>query len=804
MERFLNHKALLKINRRHFLKGSAVITGAAATISLPFTSNAQNSQASPSEIDKEVWSACLVSCGGRCPLRLKVKDGMVVQVNADNTTDDTWGNHQVRACLRGRSIRQRMYSPDRIKYPLKRVGKRGSGQFKRITWDEALDSIADSIKKTYATHGPESVFLPSSTGSFDSWFNLHKRLFGLYGGFLNGHASYSVSGYQTGGTYTYGGGYYGGPYSNNIVHVAKSQLIVQFGNNPSETRISGGSVTHNLTQAREKSNARMIIIDPRYSDSCMGREDEWVPIRPGTDAALVAGMAHVILSENLQDQDFLDRCVVGFDETTLPDGASQHSSYRSYIMGQGEDHTEKSPLWAAQITGIPAKTIIRLAREIASAKPAFIAQGWGIARQRNGEASVRAICTLATMTGNIGVPGGNTGLRERINYLWHSYANIYSNEVTTSIPLTNWTEAVTRHDALTPEQHGITGAEKLSSPIKFIFAYASNALVNQNPNINKASEVLQDESLVETIVVSESFMTSTARHADIVLPATLPPERYLYTYNEGSADMGYVIAGSPAVDAPFEARNDYWIFSQLAKRLGIEKEFTEGRSEEEWLKWAHELGHQYYPDMVSWEQLKKQGIDRIEMKEAHDTVMADFRSNPDAHPLKTQSGKIEIYSQSLAELAKTRQVLPGDKITALPEYITTGESHLDPLTETYPLQLITYHGKGSANSQYRNLSVLLKVAPQDVWINPVDANKRRIQDGDVVEVFNGRGKTHLTAKVTPRIMPGVVASAQGAWFRPDASGTCLGGNINVLTKDHTAPIGFGSTTHTNLVEIKAI
>ena len=794
------------VSRRGFLQGMVGVSVAAASISLPFKVQASATKNDTNkEIDKEVWSACLASCGGRCPLRLQIKDGVVVRVEADNSsTADSWGTHQARACARGRSIRQRMYSPDRVKYPLKRVGTRGSGEFKRISWEEALDTIAASIKKTYTDYGPEAIFLPSSTGSFDSWFNLHKRLFGVYGGFLNGRASYSTSGYEVGGTYTFGGGYYGGPYSNNIVHVAKTKLVVMFGNNPAETRNSGASVTHNLTQAREISKARLIVIDPRYSDSCMGREDEWVPIRPGTDAAFVAGMAHVILTENLQDQDFLDRCVVGFDEATLPTDAPKNSSYKSYIMGFGEDGIEKTPKWAASITGIPEDTILRLAREIASAKPAFISQGWGIARQRNGEASVRAICTLAAMTGNIGVAGGNTGLRERINYLWHAYASIHKNDTKTSIPLTNWTEAVTRYAELTPEEHGITGADKLSAPIKLIFAYASNALVNQNPNITKASRVLQDTSLVEMVVVADSFMTATAQHADIVLPITLAPERYVYTYNEGSADMGYVIAGSPAVEAPFEARTEYWMFSELAKRLNIEQAFTEGRTEEQWLEWAHNLGHQYYPQMVTWEQLKKQGIDRIPMKEAHDTVMKDFRENPNAHPLKTQSGKIEIYSQSLAELAKTRKVLAGDKITALPEYIITGESHLDHLTETYPLQLLTYHGKGATNSQYRNLPVLLKVSRQDLWINPHDAKTRNIKNGDTIEVFNDRGRIQLIAKVTARILPGVVASAQGAWFRPNAEGVCLGGNINVLTVDHTAPIGFGSTTHTNLVEIKTV
>lgn len=178
--------------------------------------------------------------------------------------------------------------------------------------------------------------------------------------------------------YTYGGWADG----NSPSDIENSKLVVLFGNNHGETRMSGGGVTYYLEQARQKSNARMIIIDPRYTDTGAGREDEWIPIRPGTDAALVNGLAYVMITENLVDQAFLDKYCVGYDEKTLPASAPKNGHYKAYILGEGPDGVAKTPEWASQITGVPADKIIKLAREIGSTKPAFISQGMGPAASR--------------------------------------------------------------------------------------------------------------------------------------------------------------------------------------------------------------------------------------------------------------------------------------------------------------------------------------------------------------------------------------------------------------------------------------
>lgn len=242
-----------------------------------------------------VWGACSVNCGSRCALRLHVRDDEVVYVETDNTGDDRYGDHQVRACLRGRSIRRRINHPDRLNYPMKRVGKRGEGKFVRISWQEALDTLADRLKSVVAQYGNEAVYINYSSGIVGGNITRSSpsaspvaRLMNCYGGSLNQYGTYSTAQIACAMPYTYGSND-----GNSTSDIENSKLVVMFGNNPAETRMSGGGITWYLEQARERSNARMIVIDPRYTDTAAGREDEWIPIRPGTDAALVAGIAWV-------------------------------------------------------------------------------------------------------------------------------------------------------------------------------------------------------------------------------------------------------------------------------------------------------------------------------------------------------------------------------------------------------------------------------------------------------------------------------------------------------------------------------
>ena len=241
-----------------------------------------------------------------------------------------------------------------------------------VSREEALDTIAASLKSVVEKYGNEAVYINYSSGIVGGnitrsspYASLVARL-NCYGGFLSHYGTYSTAQIACAMPHTYGSND-----GNSTSDIENTKLVVMFGNNPAETRMSGGGITYYLEQARERSNARMIVIDPRYTDTAAGREDEWIPIRPGTDAALVAGIAWVLINENLVDQPFLDKYCVGYDEKPCRK-AHRLMVITKPIFSAGDDKTAKTPEWASRITGIPADRIIKLAREIGSAKPAYI------------------------------------------------------------------------------------------------------------------------------------------------------------------------------------------------------------------------------------------------------------------------------------------------------------------------------------------------------------------------------------------------------------------------------------------------
>ncbi|CAI0893985.1 selenate/tellurate reductase subunit YnfE [Serratia quinivorans] len=803
-------------SRRTLVKSSGIVGLALAVggIALPFSRRALAESISASVLqaaqDKVVWGACSVNCGSRCALRLHVRDDEVYWVETDNTGLDEYGDHQIRACLRGRSIRRRMNHPDRLNYPMKRVGKRGEGKFKRISWDEAYDAIANNLKRIVGQYGNEAVYINYTSGIVGGNItrsspnaSLVARLMNCYGGYLSQYGTYSTAQIACAMPYTYGSNE-----GNSTSDIENSKLVVMFGNNPAETRMSGGGITYYLEQARERSNARMIVIDPRYTDTAAGREDEWIPIRPGTDAALVAGLVHVLISENLVDQPFLDQYCVGYDEKTLPADAPKNGHYKAYILGQGEDGVEKTPQWAAKITGIPAERIIKLAREIGSAKPAYICQGWGPQRQANGELTSRAIAMLPILTGNVGINGGNSGARESTYTITIERMPVLTNPVKAQISCFSWTDAIVRGPEMTARRDGVRGQEKLNVPIKFIWNYAGNTITNQHSDINKTHDILQDDSQCEMIVVLENFMTSSAKYADILLPDLMTVEQEDIIPNDYAGNMGYLIFIQPATAAKFERKGIYEVLSEVARRLGpeVHQKFTEGRTQAQWLQHLYAKMQARDPLLPDYEALRSMGVYKRKDPNGHFVAYQKFRQDPAANPLKTPSGKIEIYSGRLAEIASDWQLEKDETISPLPVYASTFEGWDDPLRKTYPLQMFGFHYKARTHSSYGNIDVLQAACRQEVWINPLDAHSRGIIAGDKVRVFNGRGEVRVEARVTPRIMPGVVAMGQGAWHQADMSGDRIdhGACMNTLTTHRPSPLAKGNPQHTNLIQIEKV
>ncbi|MEW6906615.1 DMSO/selenate family reductase complex A subunit [Trueperella pyogenes] len=839
-------------SRRTFLKWSGLAAGVAGLTATTANLGTPNPAAAATaeglaDAERTVWSACTVNCGSRCPLRLQVKDGTVVRVLPDNTGNNTLGSQQVRACVRGRAIRERIYNPDRLKRPMKRKEgtKRGEEQWEEISWDQALTEIAEKMKDIKAKYGNEAFYIQYGTGTLGavmscSWppdATPQARLLNIFGGYLDHYSDYSTTAITQAYPYFYGTWVN----SNSFDDVANSKLQVMFGNNPIETRMSGGGHTFVTQGIKRKHGVRTIVIDPRYSETSVALGDEWVPVRPGTDAALIAGMIYVMVEENLHDQAFLDKYCIGFDEEHMPEGAPKNSSYRAYLEGKGADGVAKTPEWAAGICGVPARTIRRLAREIATAKPAAITQGWGPQRHANGENTARAIFLLACVTGNPGIPGGGTGAREGASGLSIS-TPFYSEFVNPSnkiISCFSWLDAVDHGPQMNTFNAGVGVKPKpgvrdlkvpvdenmkpentsLEVPIKAVFQYASNSLVNQTGNNNESVRILQDESKCELIVTTDIMYTVSARYSDYVLPGTSASEEFDYHAGSNGGPMAYGIVSSQAIEPMYETKSIFDICSALAAKLGIEKEFTGGKTREDWLREAIDKSREKDPKLPTWDEWKEMGIYR--RNEGSVIAMKDFREDPQANPLSTPSGKIEIYSERLANIAKAwefgvfRPTLDGDVITPLPEFIATWEGALEARNNTaHPLQVIGHHFKGRTHSSYGNVNRLKEAHTQTAWLNPLDAQARGIKNGDAVYVFNERGTVQLRAYVTPRIIPGSVSIPQGAWYKPLPSADFslpdganaerpvdIGGSVNTLTSLHPTPLAKGLPSHTVLAQV---
>ena len=798
------------ITRRRMLAWSAVAGGTGALLGAcgrPEDNVWPEAGTDGAVADKTVWSACVVNCGSRCPLRLQVKDGTVIRVLPDNTGDDSLLNRQIRACVRGRNMRERIYNPDRIQKPLKRTGKRGENKWQEISWDEAFDLFAEKLRYTIDTHGNESIFKTYGSGTWNAHLGYSggwPRLFNVLGGHLNYYGNYSYGQIGTCTKYTYGAP--DEQVSNSFEDaIQNSRLLVLWGNNPQETRMSGGGNTFTSLWAAQKADLKIIVVDPRHSDSAAVLADEWIAIRPGTDTALVAGMAHVMISENLHDQAFLDKYVSGFDEAHMPEGIPAGNSWRSYIMGEGADKTPKTPQWAAKITGVPASTIIKFAREVATTKPANITQGWGPQRHANGENIARAIYTLAAMTGNVGIPGGGTGGRE--GYYWPitKWFPDGDNPVKASISFYGWTDAITRGTEMTATADGVRGVDKLSANIKFILGYGGNMLASQHGDVNRTKEILTDESLVEFICVVDNQMTASAQLADLVLPDTTTSERWDLVPSEYTGDMAYLIMCEKAIEPLFESRPAYEMCTEIAKRMGVEKEFTEGRTLEDWARWMQAETVKENPGFPDFETMRTKGVHRYHNPDGLTVALKEFRDDPVANKLDTPSGKIEIFSSELWEMAKVwtfaEPKKPGDEITALPVHIDTWEGAVEAKSNTtYPLQVIGHHFKGRTHSTYGNLPRNREAHPQKAWMNPADAAARGITNDSRARIWNDRGAITVHVMVTPRIMPGVVSVPQGAWIERGPDGTDHGGCVNVLTSLHPTPLAKGNAQHTVLAQ----
>lgn len=730
----------------------------------------------------------LNNCGGCCLINVHLNDKEIVKITTE-TPVESGEEIPLCACMKGLNYHKTFLGPDRLLYPMKRIGRRGEGRFQRISWKEAVDTITSEWIRIRDTYGPGSRYVSYATGMSGvlSGPAMAKRLLALDGGYLNRYNSYSTACISQATALMYGTTDTG----SSLESWLSSELIILWGHNPAETRFDCATM-HYLRKAKEK-GIPIVVIDPRKSKTVQQLDAEWIPVRPATDAALQDAMAYVIYENGLHDQEFLDRCCLGFDEKHMPGGIDPSECYLDYMLGE-KDGIAKTPEWAELITGVPAETIRNLAIRYAKAKPAALIQGYGAQRHAYGEQGARGAILLACMTGNVGIWGGWSAGNGYCRVHETPVFPIGVNPFPMSIPAYTWTEAVVRGHEMTVLD-GVKGGEQLPCDIKMIVNLAGNCLINQHGDINCTAEILSDTSKCEFIVCSDLFLTASAKFADILLPGVSPLER-----NDISMPWQYgeFLGFARQVVEPLgESRLEYDWLAEVAEGLGLSKEFTEGRSAGEWLHHLYNDLRLKETELPPYEEFSRGGVFRYRNTPpviAFEQQVLD----PINHPFPTESGKIEIFAPKVYR-TEYRDFFP-----AIPRYVEPPEGVSDPLSAKYPLQLIGWHTGRRTHSTHDNNSDLRKAEPQQLYIHPKDANARELHDGETVLVLNDRGKIRVSIKITDNIMPGVTALAQGAWYAPDKTGVDTAGCINTLTSLRPTPYARGNPQHTNLVEVRKL
>ncbi|MDX1514333.1 MAG: molybdopterin-dependent oxidoreductase [Gammaproteobacteria bacterium] len=717
----------------------------------------------------------------------------------------------------GRSLIDAQHGGARVPRPAIRRGylekrwrsdgtKRGVDPFVAVPWDEAFDIAAEALKHVVTEHGNESIFGGSygwaSAGRFHhSQSQLH-RFLNCNGGYV-----YSVQSYSTGTSQVILPHVFGVKSpdlmmeSPTVEDVAEhARLVVSFGGiSMKNMQINQGgigdhSAYRKLTGWRE-AGVDVVCVSPVRDDVGDFLDADWWPVRPNSDVALMLGLAYTLHSEGLHDKDFLRTHCVGYDE------------FARYLTGES-DGVPKDADWAAALCDIDAGRIRALARRMAK-EPCLLSISWSLQRTENGDQPYWMIAILGAMLGNLGLPGQGVG---------YGYGCIHNfgfagrrvppfkagalpqgeNPVRTFIPCARIADAL-----LHPGEQFPFNGMTLSYPDLRLIYWAGGNPFHHHQDLNRLREAWSKPG---TIIVNDPFWTATARHADIVFPATTPLEREDFAW--GQAEL----SATPmhrVLDPYAESRDDYAIFSGLAERLGFAKHFTEERTPREWIEYLWKVTLQRAAeaniDLPDFETFWHGGVFRLdpEAVPAKTFVLERFRADPEGSPLPTPSGKVEIFSETIASFEL-------QDCLGHPAWFDKEEFIGSERWKAYPLALNSNQPVTRLHSQYDfgETSVKAKINGREpIRINPEDAKVRDIRDGDIVRVFNDRGATLAGAVITDRVRPGVVVLPTGAWYDPqdpaEPRSLDVHGNPNVLTPDvGTSTLAQGTSAHSCLVEVE--
>ena len=683
--------------------------------------------------------------------------------------------------------------------------RRGIDPFVPVSWDEALDAAAHALQRVRQEFGNRAIYGGSygwaSAGRFHHANSQVHRFLNTIGGYTRSVNTYSTSAAEVIMPHVLGMGFTDLTLQAPTVEdIAKhTRLVLCFGGIAMKNTqiMSGGLGAHTARdqlQDLKQAGVRFVNVSPVKDDMADYLDAEWWPCRPNSDVAVMLGIAHTLVANGLHDRQFLDAYCTGF-KRFLP-----------YLTGE-EDGIVKDARWAAQLAELPAEKIEEAARQMA-AERCLIGISWSLQRSEFGEQSYWMATLLSAMLGYVGLPGGgvaygygsihNTGFagRRLPNYRTAALPK-GKNAVKSYIPVARISDML-----LNPGRQFEYNGRTLTYPDIRLIYWAGGNPFHHHQDLNRLRRAWAGP---ETVIVNEPFWTTTARHADIVFPSTTPLERNDVSISPYDCHLSPMRRALP----PFgQSRNDYDIFSGLAERLRVEREFTGGRDEMEWVEYLYDKTRKAadragvtLPDFDEFWNGRQLTV--------HDQVpdrvftLEQFRSDPKANPLRTPSGRIELYSEKIAGFNY-------DDCAGHPRWYGRREWLGSERAAQCPLHLISNQPKTRLHSQYdhgitsRNAKIKGRAPAR---MNPLDAADRNINDGDVIRLFNDRGACLAGVVLTENLRPGVVELETGAWYDPQDSNDPMSleihGNPNVLTRDAgTSKLAQGPSAHSCLVEVE--
>lgn len=802
------------INRRSFLKLGAVFAA------IPFIDNATNRSQLFANSNIESYSINLVKNGEVITgahwgiLKVTIKDGKVI--SSKNAIENKTNNPLQSV------TKDLIYTDSRIRYPMVRKSYledpnnpkpelRGKDEWVKVDYNTAIKLIAQELKKTYRDKGPSGIYAGSygwySPGRMHNCRVLLWRFLNLTGGFVGSTGDYSTGASQVIMPHVTGTiEVYEQQTSWDLV-LSDSKVVVIWGANPLATlRLAWGITDSEGIEYLKKlkdSKKTIIHIDPIYNETAQMLNAKWIAPIPNTDVALMLGIAHTMYKNKKYDKDFIENYTNGFDK------------FLEYLLGK-TDKTPKDAKWASKITGVSEKTINDLANTMFDNRTMLLS-GWGMQRGHHGEQPHWMLVTLACMIGQIGLPGGGFGLS-------YHYSNGGVPTAKAPIPsgMTSgsntgnaaWLEQASKVNIpvariadmlLNPGKTiDVNGKKVTYTDIDFIYWAGGNPLVHhQNTN-----NLLKAWKKPRTIVVHDPYWTPTARHADIVMPITT-----LYERNDISLTGDYsnlnLVPMKQLVEKEYGSIDDYQVFCDLAKEFNVFDKFSENKNEMQWIEEFYNTALNQakslkinMPNFKEFWNANKPLTFEVPYENTEFVRYKDFRDDPILNPLGTPSGLIEIYSETIEKMKY-------DDCKAHPMWFEPVE-WLGMKNKPAEFHLISSHPADRLHSQLNNTSLRNTYAINDrepIWINPKDASKKGIKDGDIVRVFNARGQILAGAKLTKNIREGVVKISEGAWYNPENEGEigslCKNGCANVLTIDiPTSKLANGNISHTALVNIE--